>query len=363
MEPFHFKYHPINTAGQATGFFASQGTLDEETLLLDKFEIPLGSVHQVVHRYNRLVVVYAAQGGGAANFVFAPKGGGVDRKLKEIIDRLCSYRWADNRFAQLEKEGKGNAFRTAKCSVCTAVVDLTGFDETPLCYCPYCEGIPATEHGDEAIPKGYRLCDRCQFYSSPIRYTSIYVILNVISSQEHYSCHVCMRRECWKMLLVNLLPPFIGFFIGLFHASRAYGAGMMDSYLPELIRANAYANKGRMTQARPLYDAMLNRVSRHPGLRYNLALGYSREGDWELCAESARAALRDCSNYTPAANLLILALTRLGEDAEAQRFQHAWGVPGGPVVRSAIDSDGIQSKSAPRLGTDDAIREGRREST
>src|SRR5258707_121169 len=129
MEPIIFKYHLVNATGHEAGFFASSGMLNEDELVLEKTVLPLSCIYQVVHRYNRLAIVYASDN-GAATVTLAPRGG-LDRRLKETIDRLCSYRWAENRHQQLLQEGNGAAFRTAKCRLCTAVVDLTGFQETP----------------------------------------------------------------------------------------------------------------------------------------------------------------------------------------------------------------------------------------
>jgi hypothetical protein len=180
----------------------------------------------------------------------------------------------------------------------------------------------------------YRLCDRCGFYSSPIRYTATYFVLNVFSWREHYSCHVCMRRETWKMLLVNLLPPFFGFVFAVIQAVRAYGAGMMDAYLPELVRANARAAKGRVAQARVLYETMLERLGVHAGLRYNLALAHAKATQWQECLKASYEALRDCSNYGPAANLVVQALTNLDRKDEAERFSKTWGMPTADPVNS-----------------------------
>src|SRR5262249_180329 len=150
---------------------------------------------------------------------------------------------------------------------------------------------------------------------------------NVMSSQQHYSCHVCMRRECWKMLAVNLLPPFIGFFFALYHTTRAYGAGMMDAYLPELVGANAYAYPAYVNEPRPLYEVMLERVPIQAGLRYNVALAESKANDWEACLHEAQAALRDCANYTPAGTLISQALIALGRADESDEFLKNWGMP------------------------------------
>src|SRR5207237_10268570 len=103
------------------------------------------------------------------------------------------------------------------------VVDLTGFAETPQLYCPFCERIVSADDQGEMPNLDYKLCDRCGFYSKPIRYTATYLILNVMSWRQHYSCHVCMRRETWKMLVANLLPPFIGFAFAVVQAVRSYG--------------------------------------------------------------------------------------------------------------------------------------------
>jgi tetratricopeptide (TPR) repeat protein len=356
MEPITFKFKFVNANGHETGFFSSQGTLAENELVLDKTQFPLECIYRVVQRYNRLAIVYSSAN-GQATMVIAPQSNVVG-KLKETIDRLCSYRWAEARHAQLMQEGRGAAFRTAKCRRCTATVDLTGFRETPQFYCPFCESILNSDYEADERLNAYRLCDKCRFYCRPIRFTAVYIILNVYSWRVHHSCHVCMRRECWKMLLGNILPPFIGSLWAIGHTVRAYFAGSLDATLPELVRANAYAHGGRIDAARDLYDEMLERFPVQAGLRYNLALAYSRAQQWEECLEAAERALEDCSNYTPAADLVCQMLARLNRADEAGQFASSWGMPAGATSPQAAPtaSEHIQEGTPGR--SSDGIREG-----
>jgi tetratricopeptide (TPR) repeat protein len=355
MEPISFKFKFVNATGHESGFLSSRGTLNENELVLDKTILPLGCIYQVIHRYSRLAVVYASDT-GPATVTIAPRG--MDRKLKETIDRLCSYRWAEQRHAQLEGEGKGAAFRTAKCRACTAVVDLTGFAETPQVYCPFCENLLHADSQLASALDSYRLCDRCRFYSHPVRFTATYVILNVVSWREHQCCHACMRRECWKMLLGNLLPPFVGELFAIGYTIRAYVAGSMDAQFPELVTANAYGHRSRVEQARDLYEAMLERVPVHAVVRYNLALAYARAGQWDDCLDAARCALADCANYQPAAGLVCDALVHLDRKAESEHFAQSWGMPasdiGKPATRQA-DREHIQARTPGNSG--EGIRE------
>jgi tetratricopeptide (TPR) repeat protein len=337
MEPITFKFKFVNTSGHETGFFATQGTLTENELILGKETYPLGYIYRVIRRYSRLAIVYSSVN-GPATMVIAPQGG-MDARLKETIDRLCSYRWAEARHAQLVQEGKGAAYRTAKCRRCTATVDLTGFRETPQFYCPYCENILQSDYAVDERLDAYRLCDKCRFYCQPARFTAVYIILNVYSWREHHSCHVCMRRECWKMLAGNILPPFIGIIFATYHTIRAYYAGNLDATLPELVRANAYAQRGKIDQARELYEAMLERFPVQVGLRYDLAMAYAKAQEWEDCLVAAQRALEDCSNYQPAADVVYQALTHMGRGEEAEHFAKSWGMPEGQPAKPAATAD------------------------
>ena len=354
MDPINFKYYPVNAQGHAGGFFASRGTLTEDELVLDQTTIPLAAVCQVLHRYQRLAIVYASDA-GPVTYTIAPNGG-MDRKLKATIDRLCSYRWAEGRRAQLEREGLAAAFRTAKCPACTAVVDLSGFADTPQFYCPYCEALQPSDGRAEPEAAHYRLCDQCQYYGSPTLYTSAYLVLNAAWWQQHYSCHVCMRRECWWMLAINLLPPFIGTAWSIYNTARAYGAGIMDPYFPELVGANAYARRGKVPAARELYEAMLDRVKVQAGLRYNLAKAYARAGAWEQSLAEAEASLRDCANYAPAGAVVREALEKLNRPAEAEQFAASWGVPAAKPARPAAASEHVQQRG--RASGGEGIRAG-----
>ena len=323
MDPLTFKFGWVDQQGRESGFFAKKGEVNEADLILDKTVIPLGGIYSVVHRYNRLGITYQADRGPVTTTVAVH--GGKEQEIKQMIDRLCSYRWTENRHEQLVKDGQGAAFRTAKCRLCTAVVDLTGFADTPQFYCPYCECILNSNYEIEQHMDRYRLCDRCGFFGWPIRYRTTYFILNLIQWREHLSCHVCMRRECWKMMIGNVLPPFIGMAYAIWQTVRAYAAGTLDPRFPDLVRANALAQKKRAAEAEAVYQGMLDRTPVQAGLRYNLALANAKAGGWERCLDFAQESLDDCSNYTPAANLMMQAFQALGRPADAYRVGEFWG--------------------------------------
>jgi tetratricopeptide (TPR) repeat protein len=121
---------------------------------------------------------------------------------------------------------------------------------------------------------------------------------------------------------------------------------MMDAYLPELVQANAYGQKGRVEKARKLYETMLSRVPVQAGLRYNLALAEAKAGEWEESLEVAQASLRDCSNYTPAGTLVSQALVALNRAEESDQFLKKWGVPEGTALKSPGDSEHIQRRAS-----------------
>lgn len=349
MEPMAFKFRFVSESGHETGFMGSRGLLNENELVLGEMVLPLASIYQVVRRYGRLAITYAVDN-GHASVVISPYRG-FSRKLKTTIDRLCSYRWTQERHAQLAREGRDAAFRTARCPSCTAVIDLTGFTDTPQFYCVYCEKLQPSQQDTRHDFDAYSLCDRCGFYSQLVRLTATYIVLNFISWSQHYCCHNCMRTECWKMLGVNLLPPFIGMAPAIYQTVRAFSAGNLDKLFPELVKANGYARKGRADDAVRLYELMLQRVPVQAGLRLNMALAYARAGNWQHSLDAAEDALADCSNYQPAGNVVCQALTQLGRQEESTQYSQRWGMPsehsqqGEAIVTEAIQRHGPPLKS------------------
>jgi hypothetical protein len=326
VDAIRFKYKPLNAQGQESGFLSKKGEIREEELILDKSSIPLAAVAKAVRRSNRLVLVVATQNEPVTLAIAITKGRA--ETLKEAVDQLCSSRWAKAREDRLRAAGKGQAFRTETCPYCRSVIDLSGFESTPQMYCPFCETVVTIGPGAPKDEKTYRFCDQCGYYGQPKPFTTFYFIFLIVAVHYRYRtttrCNACMRSEAWKMVLGNGLF-ILGLPFALVQLGRAYlGGATFSSTFSGLDGANSAARRGRPEKAEAAYQAILGRAGRAAGIRYNQALS-------QLGKEPARAAvlahsaLEECSNYSPAADLTIQALSRMGRKEEAEAFKKSWG--------------------------------------
>ena len=331
MSILRFKYRPINEEGRETGLFAATGELTESELILGKEHIPLASIYQMLRQHDRLAIGYGCgeELAGQAIAVY----GGAAAILKKEVDRLCSNRWEQARRAELARDGKEKCFRTAKCSGCGASVDLTGFDETPQYYCPFCEYLNDAQPTECERKVDYSVCEECRYFSRPRRFTSFYFFFPCVFFYVYWRtrncCGACLRKRVWKMFFMNL-PFLVGVPNAVAALIRAYGARSIDPDYPELDSANSAAQSGDVVRAEKMYHAMLERRPVAAGIRYNLAHAYAQTGQWQECMDAAHESLADCSNYQPAADLIRLVLTDLGQSEDAEAFQRDWGrIPNG----------------------------------
>jgi hypothetical protein len=326
MEPIRFKYKTLNDKGQVTGFLSKKGQITGQEVVLDKTPVPLAAIAKTSRRMNRLILVVATQNKPATIVLAVTKGRAED--LKQAVDRLCSSRWAELRQAELAKAGKAAAFRTEPCPYCQSVIDRTGFDETPQVYCSFCETVVTRGPGAPKDEKTYRFCDQCGYYGQPKAFTTFYFIFLLVVVHYQFQtttrCNACMRSEAWKMFFGNLIF-ILGFPFAVVQLLRAYlGGSTFSPTFSGLDAANAAARHGRVDKADPLYEAILARAGHAAGVRYNRALAH-RAKDAARCAVEAHGALKDCSNYTPAAELTLQALQAMGRQEEADAFSKSWG--------------------------------------
>jgi hypothetical protein len=326
VDVIRFKYKPLNLNGQETGLFSKKGELRPEALILDKTPIPLPAVAKTVRRNNRLILVVATQNDPVTLAIAITKGRA--ETLKETIDQLCSARWAKAREERLSAAGKIQAFRSETCPYCRSIVDLSGFDPTPQMYCPFCETVVTVGPGAPRDEKTYRFCDQCGYYGQPKPFTTFYFIFLIAAVYYRYRtttrCNACMRSEAWKMVLGNGLF-ILGLPFALVQLGRAYlGGSTFSSTFSGLDGANSASRRGRPEKAEATYEAILARAGRAAGIRYNQALSQLGK-EPARAAVLAHAALKECSNYSPAAELTIQALSKMGRKEEAEAFKKLWG--------------------------------------
>lgn len=328
MKPQRFKYKRLNKNGVETGFFSSRGEVTDTHLSLGKRTIPLADIAQVIRKKNRLVVFFAGSDG--PDSIALAVTSGRARPIKERIDLLCSAQWAEQHQQELERSGRGHLFRARTCPHCQATVDLSGFDESPELYCPFCETISSEDSETAPVGKTFRICEHCGYFSEPRPFTSFYLIFLIVAyyfqHQRTTRCHACMRAEAWKMLIINSIFVFGGPF-ALWQVIRAYFASSIASRYPELNPANHAARARNIEKAERLYEAILARVPHGAGIHYNHAKACAEIEDWDRCLQAAWNSLKDCANYAPAADLVLLALEEQGETEKAAAFEEFWRQP------------------------------------
>jgi hypothetical protein len=321
-----FKFKELNEKGQETGLFSKKGEITDDQIVLDGNAIPLLAIAKTARRANRLILVVATKDQPITVAIAITSGKSQD--LKQAIDGICSSGWARMHREEMEKNGKGALFRSEPCPYCRATVDLSGFEETPQMYCPFCETVVTRGPGAPRDEKSYRLCDKCGYYSQPKGFTVFYFIFLLVAYHFQYRtdtrCNACMRSEAWKMFFGNLIFV-LGFPFALVQLLRAYfGGSTLSASFSGLDAANRAAQAGRREKARALYDAILARLPQAAGVRLNRSL-MCLGAEPARAAVEAHAALKDCSNYAPAADAAIQALAAMGKREEAEGFQKAWG--------------------------------------
>jgi predicted Zn-dependent protease len=110
----------------------------------------------------------------------------------------------------------------------------------------------------------------------------------------------------------------VGFLLGIPPAICMWAKALtgQEPEMVDLPKANALARKGKAREAEAIYGRLQQRVPDHPGLLANQGIGYRQAGDGQQGVECLNRALRACSNYQPAFQML-LRLQRMAEESRA----------------------------------------------
>lgn len=327
-----FKFHWVDEQGNAQGFLAKKGQLDNETLALDDTKIPVPAILEVEVRSDYLIFSVMTNEPEPGHLIIKT---GKTKQLKAELGRLRSAAWAAAHREQLESEGQGHTFREVTCPSCAAVIDVTNMEKTPQISCGFCHTISTidvTDAGEDPQPatieRGFQICDECGMYSKPRQFTIFYFyFLLVIYGYRYHTtwrCPGCMRGEAWKMLFGNLIFV-LGVPVALVQLFRSYGGTDVGGLHSGLDGANLLARKGELERAVGSYRTILNQRPINAGVKYNIGLALlsqERHGDAARIFESA---LADCSNYQPAAIMLAACYDQLGETDKLQELKRLWG--------------------------------------
>lgn len=326
MQTMSFKFKFLDDQGNETGFFSKKGSFDGDTLQLDTTAIPANAIYEVDNRGNRMVVVEAEDVENPSTYVFAVTSGSVE-SLKQSLGVARSAAAAIRRHEELTKEGRGHEYREVVCPHCDATNDLTGFRESPQIDCQYCHSVSSID-GSTSEEKQYRLCDECGRYSKPRQFTIFYFYFLLVvygwSSRSTWRCPGCMRGEAWKMFFGNLIF-ILGVPVAIVQLIRAYGGTDLTSMYKGLDGANLKARGGKIEAAVAGYRKILEQHPNAAGIKYNVGLAFVEQNQLDAATTTLEAALDDCANYEPAANLLAHCYTELGDTQKLDALKAEWG--------------------------------------
>jgi len=322
-----FKFKWIDEDGDEAGFLRKKGSFDGSSLKLDDAEIPAENIVDLETRDNRIILSIHTGEAEPAVFAFAVSGV-ASKRLKGIIDVARSASWARIEREELEAKGEGHLYREANCQHCTAVITLSRMEDSPQLYCSFCDTLTTIKNPQTAPPgeKSLKICEECGMFSKPTKFTIFYfyflLVIYGFRKSTTWRCPGCMRGEAWKMLFGNLVF-LLGVPTAIIQLIRSYG-GSVTGKFAGLDSANIKARKGKSTAALAQYREILKRVPHSAGLKYNIGLGLLEQKP-ELATESFEMALRDCSNYRPAAGLLVHCYEKSGADDKLAQLHYIWG--------------------------------------
>lgn len=322
-----FKYRWVNDEGEVTGFFASKGYVDDQFLVFGKEKIYLEQVLSVATHEKFMSFVCLSDEGYVTLTAAIYKA--AAKELKRNLDIKLSRNWAKAHRDKLAEEGREHDFRSQECHECGATLILTDLPETPQLYCHFCESLKTIDQSqlpprDEA---SFCLCEECGLFSKPTKFTLFYFyflfVIYGFSQSTTYRCPACMRPEAWKMLFGNLIFV-LGVPVALVQLFRAYKGNTIGGDFSGLDSANIKIRKGNINGAIQTYSQIIDRVPYCAGIKYNLAQGLIRNGDFEHARQTLELALDDCSNYAPAYYSLCLCLEELGDHAALAALKKQW---------------------------------------
>ena len=328
MTELKFKFKFVNEKGQEEGIFSKKGTVTQESLTLDKDEIPIAAIVKTETKFKRLVFYLAQENGEILPLVLSiPKD--CNAVFKQVNSAL-SFKRAEQRLEELTAQGRADAFQALDCVHCQSVIDLTELPLSPDIYCEYCETIQGRDGVKDKMDAKFHICDQCGYFGQPREFTVFYFYFLLViygwRQQQVHMCDTCMRSEAWKMFFGNFIF-ILGLPFALIQLCRVYfGGSALSKDFKALATANALAKKGKVDKAEKLYQQMLGKAHLPAGLHYNLGLLYARAGRMEYAAQAFKVALQSCVNYWPAIHALLQCYQQLNQLDEAQQLKQLYGM-------------------------------------
>jgi len=186
-----------------------------------------------------------------------------------------------------------------------AEIDLSDCPVTEQVYCPYCDSVAPSDPQAYNPFREYHICPRCNLYGQMRRYLSLYFFYFVFAWNEGYCCTLCMRRDAWNILLLNL-PAVLPLPYSLIQMLRAYCLGRS---VPGFYAANRLHRRRRYERAAAAFQQVAQRVGPGAPIHYNRGLSLLSLGDKAAARDAFQRAMIDCGNFEPARQGLILCGT------------------------------------------------------
>lgn len=337
-----FTFRWLNNLGVETGYRRKVGEFTGRHLILDDIELPVGSIIEIVHQRQRLVLGVLTEDDQMTSLPFTVLD--VDAgELKDGLNVARSAIWARQHRQNVEQRGLGHTCRIVVCPHCSAMLILTNTPKTAQVYCQFCESLTTCDATQHALPdeETFKLCEECHMFSKRKRFTLFYFYFIVFAYgyrlETTWRCPGCMRKDAWKMFFGNF-PFGVGIPVALSQLARSYRRWASHGADVGLDAANLQARRGDATGAFQRYRDILEQFPHSAGIKYNLALVLLQQSDTLRAAEMAEAALGDCGNYGPAYGLLRHCYEELGEKGKLSRLEEQWNYS--HELRESVDADG-----------------------
>ncbi len=315
-----------------------RGSFNGEQIVLGPTTIPIFAVNRAVARFNSMVISVAQRGGTSANVLLTIRSANREQ-LVQKINQIASVMQATRRKEALDDAGRGDLFRTEICPHCQAMVDLSGFAETPQFHCAFCDAIVTPA---EPIPgeQFYHKCGKCLLYSRPQVFTIFYfyflVFIYGYRSRHVFMCRPCLRKEAWKMVVGNA-PFVLGFPFAVIRLAQAYRDGTKPgAAFSGLNRANALVSAVKYKKAAQHYERMEAADPQVAGIWFNHGTALLRDGKTAEAAGVFGHALAVCANYPDAFQGLAECYRTMRADQELASLAAQWNVAGRAIQDAAV---------------------------
>ena len=323
VEAIRFKFKLVNHNGNEGSILSKKGTFDSDHVTLDGEAIPIGVIVKANLRFKRLILTLPAEDRQFSAIVLAFTGGSA-KTLHSAINMLASERQDRMHLEHLEKNNSDAECRIETCPYCKSTIDLTDRDPSLQIYCLFCDSIVTIEGKVPPDEAHYHHCDQWNLYDQPKGFTVFYFYFLFVVYGWHYRqvcmCNTCIRSEAWQMLFGNLLFV-LGVPMAIVQLICAYvGGSTFSQAFDGLDKANAMAKRSKVESAENIFGRILQRVGACAGVRFNYGLGLIAAKRHEEAVTQFELALRDCANYSMAAEALAGCYQQMGRVNDAERL-------------------------------------------